>query len=519
MDALRRFLSIVAADLLARIRTTRFWLAIGAIAVAAWWCFPPLGASYMMLGLNGQYRGRYSSAWIGMVLSMTSIWLSLVGFYLVRGTLARDIDTRVWQLLVATPLRRRTYLLAKWCSHLVVLALVAASGVATGVGAQWVRAEDTGIDLVELLKPVLLLQVPGLALTAMFAVWFDLVPWLRRTAGSVVFFVVWLAMLAGSVQHNVQGGAGARPGPIADPFGLAVFNHDVRAHAAAQIGQPLQAGFCLACGTRHTEVRRFDWPRWQVDVAQVLPGRLFWLLLAALGVAAAAPLLDRAASRSSAGAATQGEDPGRGLRWLGVLLRPLQRSAFGTLLASELHVTLRRRKPWWWLAVLGAAAVQLAGTADAACIAAIAAWLLCLDMYAHAALQERDAGTVPVVFSAAHAGRRVLAARTAMLVLVGATLTLPAMLRFAGAAPAAAVALLASGVSLAAWALALGAATRSPRPFEVLACVLAYMSINGAPVLHAGLDPLFTLYLHAAALPFAIVVLSAMWPRLVRATR
>lgn len=515
MDGVRRFIAIVVADLLARVRTPRFWLAAGAVAVASWWCFPPVGASYMILGLNGQYRGQYSSAWIGMVLSMTSIWLSLIGFYLVRGTLTRDIETRVWQLLVATPLRRHTYLLAKWTSHLVVLALVVVAGVVVGMAAQWLRAEDRHIDLVELLKPVLLLQLPGLALTAMFAVWFDLVPWLRRTAGNVVYFVVWLAMLAASAQSINQAGSAAHASLIGDPFGLAVFNQEVRHAAAAQIKEPLKPGFCLACGTRRTEVRRFDWAAWQVP-AGVVPGRAFWLLLAALGVAACAPWLDRAAARSSAAGGAHGDDAGYQLGWLGAMLRPLQRSLFGTLLAAELLLTLRRRKLWWWLAVLGAAAVQLVAPLEAACLGAMAAWLLCLDIYAHAALREGESGTAPVVFSAAHGSRHIFQARAAMLVLLGAALTLPATLRFALSAPAVAAALLVTGVSLAAWALALGAATRSTRPFELLACVLAYLSINGAPVLHAGVDPRFTLYLHGVALPVAALVLWTMWPRLAR---
>lgn len=518
MEALRRFLSIVGADLLARVRTPRFWLAIGAVAVAAWWCFPPKGAPYLILGLNGQYRGQYSSAWIGMVLAMTSIWLSLIGFYLVRGTLTRDIDSRVWQLLVATPMRRHTYLLAKWCSHLTVLMLIAGAGLVVGAAAQWLRGEDARIDLIELLKPVLLLQLPGLALTAMFALWFDLAPWLRRSAGNALYFVLWLAMLALAAQ-NVRSSDGP-PGLIGDPFGISVFNQAVRAHAAPQIDQPLREGVCLACGTSRTEVRTFDWSHWQV-APKALPGRLFWLLLAALGVAACAPLLDRAAARSSrtstsADGAPQ-DDAGRRLRWLDTLLQPLQRSAFGALLAAELQLTLRRRQRWWWLAVVGLAAVQLAAPLNAACIAALAAWLLCLDIHARSALREGESCTAAVVFSAAHAAHRILWARAALLALVGILLTLPALLRFALVAPLVAAALLAICLSLAAWGLALGSASGSARPYEVLCCVLAYLSINGAPLLHAGIDPGQTLYLHGAALPLAIIVLWRMWPRMVRA--
>ena len=79
----------------------------------------------------------------------------------MRGTLVRDLETRVWQLLVATPMTRGGYLLAKWASHMVVFAVVMAVGLVRGLVAQWVRAEDRAIDLVELVKPVLVLSLPG----------------------------------------------------------------------------------------------------------------------------------------------------------------------------------------------------------------------------------------------------------------------------------------------------------------------------------------------------------------------
>ena len=70
----------------------------------------------------------------------------------LRGSfLVRDLDTGAWQLLVATPMNRAGYLLAKWCSHMAVFALLLAAGVAVGIAAQLVRGEVPGIDLVELL--------------------------------------------------------------------------------------------------------------------------------------------------------------------------------------------------------------------------------------------------------------------------------------------------------------------------------------------------------------------------------
>jgi hypothetical protein len=124
MGSLLRVFAILLADLRERMRTPRFWVVLGVMTIAAWWCFPPVDAGYSTLSLVDGARGRYSSGWMGMGLGLiySSLLLNLVGFYLVRGTLTRDFDTRVWQLLVATPMTRGGYLLAKWASHMAVFA-------------------------------------------------------------------------------------------------------------------------------------------------------------------------------------------------------------------------------------------------------------------------------------------------------------------------------------------------------------------------------------------------------------
>ena len=126
MDALRRFAAIVTADFRERSRSTRFWVVLGAMGIATWWLFPPAEAGYLTVGFGGA-RGLYNSAWVGMVLGLLyASMVSLAGFYIVRGTLSRDFETRVWQLLVATPMTRPGYLLAKWSSHMLVFALLLA---------------------------------------------------------------------------------------------------------------------------------------------------------------------------------------------------------------------------------------------------------------------------------------------------------------------------------------------------------------------------------------------------------
>ena len=520
MDGLRRFGAILRADLLERTRTPRFWIVLGVVAIMAWGCFPAASSGYLTVSIGDRFRGVYSSAWIGMVLALEfSTLLSLAGFYLVRGTLTRDIDTRVWQLLVATPMTRTSYLLAKWCSHMVVFGLIVLAGLLVGIVVELVRGEDRSLDLIELVKPVLVLSLPALALTAMFAIWFDLLPWLRRTAGNVLFFFLWAVMLAvpiASLDPDLN--PGQQNASMSDPGGLAVLMRDLdRTLTPGSISKKdrgISIGWAaVGAADMHQAPTLFAWPEWKVRAID-LPARAFWLGLAIVGILLAAPLLDRCAARASAPGSRTGSNSGRRLRWLDRLIAPLQRNPLGTLIAAELQLVLRARRKLWWLVLLVLLGIQLLAPPQNAVIAVIGAWLLSLDAFSRAALRERDTGTAAFVFSAAKSSKRVLLARWMMLLLLAWLATLPALLRFGLTAPSTALAILAIGASFASWGLALGALVRNQRLFEMLAIFLAYVSVQGLPVLNAIATPLPTALWHLALLPVALLVLLPMWPRL-----
>ncbi len=508
MNTLRAVAALLAADLRQRLRTPRFWFLVAGLAALMWWCFPAAGEDYLTVSVGDGMRGRYSSAWIGMVVAlMYSAALSLAGFYLVRGTVVRDLETRTWQLLVATTMSRGAYLLAKWLSHLVVFALVMAAGLAVGLLAQCLRAEDLRIDLIELVKPVLVLTMPSLALTAAFAVWFDLVPWLRRSAGNVLFFVLWVALMTVGVSQAEQTPGAPMPFP-GDPHGLLLAEYDLsRDWPAIDPGKELG----LSVGTQALEGKApvlLEWTRWTPD-AGGLCARGFWLGLALAVLALAVPLLDRFASQVGSPGKASGD--GARLRWLDALLAPLQRTSFGALVAAEVRLALRPRRAWWWLALLVALGVQAFAPDKALVVAMIAAWVLALDVFARLVLREHETRTEALVFTAPGMRRRLLAVRAVVGIGLAWLLVLPALLRLAASHPQAALAAVVVGLSLALWGLASGALFRNGRLFELLALAAAYVSVQGALVLNVAVDPLATLRWHLLALPLALGVLALGW--------
>lgn len=512
--AWQRFFAILQADVRERMRTPRFWIVLALMAWGTWWCFPPMESGYSTLSLGDGSRGRYSSAWAGMGLGLIySTFLNLVGFYLVRGTLTRDIETRVWQLLVTTPMTRGGYLLAKWASHMAVFGMIAAVGIVVALAAQWVRAEERHIDLIEVVKPLLLLSLPSLALTAMFAIWFDLVPWLRRTAGNVLFFIVWTVMLTVPVANHDDAKADPQ-GWTSDPSGMMVAAREFKRVREAQTGKALPMGFNLGGDAMTADSVRFDWPAWQPG-GKVVGSRALWLALAMLLTLAAAPLLDWAAARGLSTAKAR-SGAGRSMRWVDWLLDPFARGSLGILAVAELKLALRQRRIWWWLAALGALGAQAFAPDEGMRMALLLAWVLPLDVLSRGVLRERDHGTGGLVFTAPHVLSRLLATRF----LVGFTmlfaLSLPAMLRLLASEPLAALAALTAIVSIASWGLCLGALCRNARPFELIMIGAAYACLQGATLFAVATHPVWTLTVHGIGLLPAWLLLMWAWPRLAR---
>ena len=515
MEVLRRFLAIVLADLRERTRALRFWVILAIVAGLTWWCFPTAESQQVAVGI-GDARGRYSSAWAGLTLGlMYSTMLAWLGFYLVRGTLVRDFDSRVWQLLVATPMTRAGYLLAKWASHMVVFCVVLVVGLAVGVVAQWVRAEDRAFDLVEMVKPVLVLTLPSLAITAFFAIAFDMVPLLRRTAGNVLYFFVWVFLFASlTTTFDPEESAWARQTALSDPSGITLVQRDMMRvlPAVAPTVDPAQMN--IGMNQLDAPVTLFDWSQWKVRWRDV-GGRALWVLVAMLATVTLAPVLDWAAARTAS--ARPAARPGRRLRWLDALLRPLESFNAGRLLASELRLMLRQRRLWWWGALLVCWGLQAGAPVLVQTGAVIVAWMISLDLFARSLLRERETGTAALVMTASRASARLLSARALATMLIALFSVLPALVRHLLESPPVALSLLVTALAVALSGLALAAVCRSPRPFEMAMVFLAYLGVQGAgPLAYSLATPLAMAITALVTLALGAMLLLA-WPGVNRA--
>jgi ABC-type transport system involved in multi-copper enzyme maturation permease subunit len=97
---------LARADFLERVRRYSFLVMLGLIVFLGYQVV--IGNATLQLG---QYRGEFNSAWVGAVMSLTvTTLIGLFGFYLVTGSVARDRETGVGQIMATTPLTRPLYM-------------------------------------------------------------------------------------------------------------------------------------------------------------------------------------------------------------------------------------------------------------------------------------------------------------------------------------------------------------------------------------------------------------------------
>jgi len=438
----------------------------------------------------GNYRGVYTSAWIGANMAMVaSCFITLVGFYVVKNAIDRDRVTRVGEILAATPLTRPVYLLGKWLSNSTVLGVqVAVLGLASIV-MQFVVAEDPHIDLWALLAPFLLLALPAVMVTGAIALLFEALPILRGGIGNVLWVFAWAFGIALA--------------PLTDHAWLdftGLFATMVSITRAASAAIPDYNGeFALQTDfTRPAVVAtRLRWPGIQWGLPQVLL-RLEWVGVALAFVLLVAPFFDRfdparsrgrprvrrRSRRESPETATTFASPTSASVQPSRSYAPARLSPLGgarswglyRMFAAELRLALKGYR-WWWYALVG-------GLLVAQCAAPLeisrgplltAAWIWPILLWSAMGAREARHGTGQLIFSAPRVLLRQLPAGWFVGVLIavatggGVAVRLLLARNFAGL-----LGWCAGALFIPTLALALGVWTASSRPFEGLYTGLWY---------------------------------------------
>jgi hypothetical protein len=499
---------LMRADYLERVRRHSFLVTLGITVWFAYISLPPNHSRYVTMQLSGS-RGLYNSAWVGMVAGLlTSVFLSIAGFYVVKNTVARDRDTGVGEILATTPLSRPIYTLGKAASNFAVLATMVLVVAAAAAGMQLVRGEDRHLELVALFGPAVFATLPAMAVVAALAVLFETVPWLAGGLGNVCyFFFAMLGMMApstGVLEHGRSGN---------DVLGMGTMIPSVfAAHSAAWPGEPARPrsfsmGFNIQShGTWDLRTFRWQGVRWSVAT---VASRLLWVG-AAIGIALGAAIpfdrfdparrrrerrarpdaarsppvgIEREEIPAEAGPAAMGDSAGA--RAEALPAAPLAPS-LARLAVAELRLMLRGVPKLWGIVVAGLVVAEVFAPLDIARGMILpAAWVWPLLVWSSMGSREERHRTAPLL----HASPHPLAFQMPAVFLAGLAIAmllgLPVAVRLALAGDGIGLGACTAGAAFVpALALALGVWSGSGKLFEILYLALWYLGpVNRVPVL------------------------------------
>ena len=484
MSAARVVYHLARADFLERVRRYSFLIMLGLAAFLSYQT--AVGNVTMRLD---QYRGEFNSAWVGSMMALlSSFFLGWFGFYLVKGSVARDRETGVGQIMATTPLTRPLYTFGKWASNFAVLLAMNIVLAIAGIGIQVLAGENMQLNLPAMLAPFLFITLPMMALVAAVAVLFESIGFLSGGFGNVVYFFLFVFIFP--LADNLS-----KTNPAFEPLGLGLIQQSTGIAAKAAfpeynggfvLGDPAVAdglGIDLDPASYIFQWNGIDW------TADILLKRFALFGIAVLLALTASIFFDRfdpsrrkpmrrknAASLSTPEPATPSQTLSQPIH-----LTPLNASTnnfpFVRVLISELKLLIKGQRWWWYAVLIGLFIASLVNTPENVRAFVLPfTWLWPILIWSGMGNREIRHNAHQMVFSSAAPLMRQLPASWLAGFLVTLLTGSGVALKLFGASDGVGLlAWLSAAIFIPSFALALGIWSNSHKLFEVLYITMWYL--------------------------------------------
>lgn len=378
----------IVAEFKQRTRQQSYIVTLLAMSALTFLFFPSPDAEYQTLVLNG-YRGIYNSAWIGICLAMLNVLLlPIICFYLVKNAIALDMHSKTCELIAATPIRKQTYLFAKWTVNVFILFSIVAVMLLSSLVIQLYYGESYQIDPWALLWPHLVFVMPVLFAIASVALMFESIKWLQGGLGNVAYFFLWV----GSIAQSIEGATGI--GSVMEAMEADVSKRFPESTGNSNLG--------VTINDDPAEVKTYVWEGIQPTLAHItdtLP--LFGVSLLALLIAFVC--FDRFAKVTES---SNERSNWLAQRWIKqstqaidhVCSSIMQRFYLSHLIYMELKLLLKNRSGYWYLGLIILNVIQF--VIDKPLLTSVVlpiSWLWCVLVISQLGQFEKQAGTLELM--------------------------------------------------------------------------------------------------------------------------
>ena len=483
MKSARIIYHLARADFLERVRRYSFLVMLGLASLLGYQT--AIGNISMQLG---DYRGVFNSAWVGGMMSIiATFFIGWFGFYLVKGSVARDRETGVGQIMATTPMTRPLYTLGKWISNFAVLMLMVIILAIFGIIIQFLSGESVQFDFAAYLLPFVLIVMPLMALVAAVAVLFETIPFLSGGFGNIVYFFGFIMILPFVMETDL-----INSNPAIEPTGLALLKSEMTQEVLKAF--PDYDNSFMLGGMDTPIIGTFTWTGIHWTSTAIIT-RLAFIGLAILLTLLAASFFDRfdpsrGKPKKMKSAASDSAEPASALPTSApaVSLTPLNRAAnrfsFFNVLLAELKL-LVKGQPWWWYAgVAGLIIASVANPTESVRQFVLPfAWIWHILLLSPIGNREARDNVQQLSFSSASPLWRQLPAQWIAGFLVTVVMGSGAGLKFLVSADMVGLLAFISGaLFIPSLALALGVWSGTSKPFEIVYLTFWYLGpLNNVP--------------------------------------
>lgn len=190
-----KYLLIIKGCYLEYVRSYNFLIVTIFTIFLAFSFLPGPDANYSTLSFGG-YQGAYNSIWIGYISAiMSSIFISLFGYFLIMGAIQKDVDCHVGAIIAATPISNTEYLFCKFLANFFTLLTILIIVLLTSIAMFYNFESPYSLELINFIIPYTIITIPTLLFVSILAVFLEVFLENKKTFQYIVFILFFLGML------------------------------------------------------------------------------------------------------------------------------------------------------------------------------------------------------------------------------------------------------------------------------------------------------------------------------------
>ncbi len=476
--------SIIKADYLQRTRSYAFLITLAISLYIAYTFVPAPGAAYTTVRV-GNFIGVYNSAWIGYVTAiMTSVFLSLIGFYLVNNSIKKDIGTGVGMIIAATSIRNFKYLLSKALSNFLVLLSITAIVFIMSIMLFFIRGNRYSFEVTQFILPYTIVVLPALFFISSLAVVAEVFLGRRPVIQYLLFFA-----LFNFISANVMMTKGSTMIMMLDPFGVKAVTMGMEDFVQTHFNKQLHVvsmGFNFS-DKQDVKTFVFEGIQWQ---SAFIISRFMWIGFSLLLIFISSKFFHRfdvkeRINTKKKKSLTPNISSGLITGDINLSALPVITPAYGILpfIKTELLMLFRKGSKWFWLVNIGGMiALIFAPLSIAHQIILPALWFLQVSRWSDIATKEKINRIHYFTYASYQPIKRLLVSQMIAGIILAVALALPLIIRYLINGDFIPILnIVAGAVFIVALAVCFGILSGGNKLFEILFFLLTYCAINKIP--------------------------------------